>query len=239
VSEFFSRRGLRVLAEPLQRTGVFLPLLPVLAFWVLPHETDYGKYALEWFLVGSLYSLVALTKRSFRFALFAALALNASLWALLYRQRVDFLLHPQLWLIPLALIVLVAEQLNRDRLSEQQSGALRYLALLVIYVSSTADMFIAGLGKSIVWPLVLALLSIVGVLTGILLRVRAFLYLGVTFLFLVICTMILHAAVAEGQMWVWWVSGILLGLAIFVLFAIFEKRRQDVLRVIENIKKWD
>ncbi len=36
LSEFFEWRKLRVLAEPLQRTGVFLPLLPLFAFWVRP-----------------------------------------------------------------------------------------------------------------------------------------------------------------------------------------------------------
>jgi hypothetical protein len=144
-----------------------------------------------------------------------------------------------MWLIPFALIVLVAENLNRDRLTEQQGDALRYLALLVIYVSSTADMFIAGLGHSVVLPLVLAVLSVLGVLCGILLRVRAFLYLGVTFLFLVIFTMIWHAAVGRHQIWIWWASGIVLGAAIIALFAVFEKRRNDVLRVLEEIKKWN
>ena len=147
--------------------------------------------------------------------------------------------HPQMWLIPFALIVLVAEHVNRDRLTEPQASALRYPALLVIYLSSTADMFIAGLGQSVVLPLVLALLSVLGVLSGILLRVRAFLYLGVTFLFLVVFTMIWHAAVGRHQIWVWWTSGIVLGAAIIALFAIFEKRRQDVLQVLEDLKKWD
>jgi hypothetical protein len=263
LSEFFERRGLRVLAEPLQRTGVFLPLLPLLAFWVRPPaavnefaaqrfpglrpmldyldklQPHYGKYAILWFLLGVLYTLVAVTRRSFRFALLAALAANCGFWAMLFHSQLDFLTHPQVWLIPLAVIVLVAEQLNRDRLTEAQSKAVRYLALLVIYVSSTADLFIAGLGASVVWPLVLAVLSVVGVLAGILLRVRAFLYLGATFLFLVVFTMIWHAAVDQRQIWVWWASGIVLGAAIIALFAVFEKRRNDVLRMIEQIKKWD
>ena len=77
------------------------------------------------------------------------------------------------------------------------------------------------------------------VLAGILLRVRAFLYLGVTFLFVVIFSMIWHAAVGRGQMWLWWVSGIVLGAAIIALFAVFEQRRNDVLRMIEEMRKWD
>ena len=84
----------------------------------------------------------------------------------------------------------------------------------------------------------LALRSVLGVLTGILLRVRAFLFLGVTFLFLVIFAQIWHAAVDRAQTWVWWASGIVLGALILAVFALFEKRRNDVLKVIDDIKRW-
>jgi hypothetical protein len=260
LSEWFQRRGLRVLAEPLQRTGIFLPLLPLLAFLVRPLAElragldgnipgvqpllrnlpgHYSQHALVWFLLGLLYTLVAVTRRSSTFALLAALAANFGLWVIFaHQEQTVFLLHPQLWLIPLALILLAAESLNRDRLTPQLSLGLRYLALLLIYLSSTADMFIAGLGNSVVLPVALAVLSILGVLAGIVLRVRAFLFLGVTFLFLVIFAQIWHAAVDRAQTWVWWASGIVLGAAVLALFALFEKRRNDVLKVIEDIKQW-
>jgi energy-coupling factor transporter ATP-binding protein EcfA2 len=77
-----------------------------------------------------------------------------------------------------------------------------------------------------------------GVLAGMLLRVRAYLFLGVSFLFLVVFARIWHAAVDHHQPWVWWASGICLGAAILALFAVFEKRRNDVLRAIEQIKTW-
>jgi hypothetical protein len=261
LSELFRRRRLPVLAEPLQWTGVFLPLLPLFAFWVKPpaalsdfaHRVlpgmkpflDYldrmpmhfDNYALLWFLLGAIYTTVALTRRSFRFALLAALAANCGLWALLVHYDLAFLAHPQLWLIPVAVIGLVAEHLNRDRLGPAQAGTLRYLSLCVLYLSSTADMFIAGL-DSMILPLVLAVLSVLGVLAGILLRVRAFLFLGVTFLSLVIFAMIWHAAVDYNQTIVWWFSGIVLGAAILTLFAVFEKRRNDILRMIEELQKW-
>src|SRR5205823_6135390 len=35
-SELFGRRGLHVLSRPLQRTAMFLPLIPLLAFWARP-----------------------------------------------------------------------------------------------------------------------------------------------------------------------------------------------------------
>lgn len=253
-----------MLAEPLRRTGVFLPLLPLLAFWArdltgireainenVPAlspllrylermEGGFGLHAGVWFIVGMLYALVAVNRRSFRFALLAALAANFGLWVIFANvQGMRFVAHPQLWLIPLAMILLVAEHLNRDKLTESQATGLRYLALTVLYLSSTADMFIAGIGKSVALPVVLAVLAVLGILAGILLRVRAFLFQGVTFLFVVVFTMIWHAAVQRGQTWVWYVSGIVLGAAILALFALFEKRRNDVARMVEELKKWE
>jgi hypothetical protein len=54
--------------------------------------------------------------------------------------------------------------------------------LLLVYLPSTADLFLTGLGRGVQLLIVLALLSVAGVLLGTLLRVRAFLFLGVTFL---------------------------------------------------------
>jgi hypothetical protein len=54
----------------------------------------------------------------------------------------------------------------------------------------------------------------------------------------VVFSQIWHAAVDQAQTWVWWASGIVLGLAILTLFALFEKRRNDVLNVIQELKRW-
>ena len=222
LGEYFHRRGLSVLAGPLQRTGLFLPLLPLLVFWLRP-PLAFHTHGLLWFLLSVLYALVAGSRRSLKLALLAALAANFGLWSLLAHFEVGFLLHPQVWLIPLALVVLISEHLNRDRLTREQSLVLRYAGLSMVYVSSTADLFLAGLGNSAALPVVLALLSVVGVLGGILLRVRAFLFMGLTFLALDVFAMIWHAAVDRTQTWIWYVSGIVLGSAILALFAVFER----------------
>jgi fructose-specific phosphotransferase system IIC component len=142
------------------------------------------------------------------------------------------------WLIPPALSVLAAAYLNRDRLSEAQMTSVRYLSLMTVYVSSTADVFINGVADNPWLPLVLAGLSVVGILAGIVLRVRSFLFLGSSFLVLAIFTMIWHAAVDLDHTWLWYVSGIVLGAAIIAVFAVFEKKRSDVLRVVEGLKQW-
>jgi hypothetical protein len=147
--------------------------------------------------------------------------------------------HPQLWLIPPAISALVAGYINRERLTQQQLAALRYASAIVIYVSSTADVFINGVADAPWLPAVLAGLSILGVFAGILLRVRAFLYLGTAFLVVALMTIIWHAAIHQHRTWILWVAGIVTGVLIIALFGLFEKRRDDVLRMVDELKQWE
>src|SRR5262249_53259316 len=143
--------------------------------------------------------LLALTRRSLGFVLAAVLAADLGLWAVLYQNQLAFSHHPQLWVIPLALTVLGAEHLNRDRLGQSQRTTVRYLALSAIYVASTAETFLSGLGEGPIRPAVLVVLSLVGVFAGMLLRVRAFLFLGALFLLLGVFALIQHTAHAAGD----------------------------------------
>jgi fructose-specific phosphotransferase system IIC component len=147
--------------------------------------------------------------------------------------------HPQLWLIPVALSIMVAAYLNRERFTEEQMAGVRYVTLMMIYVSSTADIFINGVAESPWLPLALAGLALAGVLVGIVLRVRAFLYLGTTFLLIAIITMIRYASVNLGWTWLWWVAGIVTGALIIFTFALFEKKRGEMLQVLEDLRGWE
>jgi hypothetical protein len=240
LSEFFSRRRLDVLSEPLRRTALAAPLLPVLALglYLVWRPTDVAAWMFRarlvddeavFFLIAVFYGMQGWMRRSPTFWAFSWLAANAGFWLLWHRLHLEFLVHPQLWLIPSALAVLVAEYMNHDRLSRQQSDAVRYLALSLIYVSSTADVFISHVGRQISLPLVLVLmgLSVAGILAGMLLRVRSFVYLGFSFLLVDVSIMIYHAAWDLGHTWVFWAAGIVVGFAILGLFAVFEKRRNE------------
>lgn len=236
-SESLRRRKLLVLAQPIERTGAFLPLLPVLGFWLAQSKVDYSALL---FVVGGLYGLLSILRRSFGFGLVAAIAGNGGLWYLLHRtENYRFFDHPQLWLIPVALSVLLAGYLNEDDFSEEQMAGLRYLSLATIYASSTADIFINGVADSPWLPLVLAALSLAGVFCGIIFRIRGLLLLGSVFLLLAIITMIWYASVNLGWTWLWYVAGIVTGATIIFMFALFEKKRGEVLRVVEGLKDWD
>jgi hypothetical protein len=187
-----------------------------------------------------LYGMVAVVRGSLRFGLVAALAGNAALWYLLHQQEsLGLLVHPQLWVIPAALSVLAAGELNRGRLSADQLRGFRYASLAAVYISSTADIFLNGVGHSPWLPLVLAGLSVVGVMAGLSLRIRPFLFLGTGFLTLAIVAMIWNAAVNLHWTWLWYVAGIVLGLMILTLFALFEKKREEMLALVEGLRGWE
>jgi hypothetical protein len=236
-SEWCARRRQHVLARPLEKTAALLPILPVMGYWVVDNDANFSLLLLS---VGALYAVLSVLRRSYGFSILAVVATNGSLWRLLgTHEGLGLAEHPQLWLIPPAVCVLVASYLNRDRLNGQQMTSIRYVAAIVIYAASTADIFLNGVAEAPWLPGVLALFAIAGVFAGIMLRVRAFLFLGTTFLIVSLMTIIWTAAVHIGHTSVWWVSGIVAGVLIIVLFGIFEKRRDDVLRVVDNLRHWD
>jgi len=234
--QLLARSGQKVIAEPIERTGIFLPLLPVLGFWLMPSSVNLQTLLLVACL---FYSVVAAVRRSFAFAVIAGLAGNGALWRVLSQSAsLGFLEHPQLWIIPVALSVLAASQIYQTRLSADQLRAVRYLCLLAAYISSTADVFLNGVAVAPWLPLVLAGLSVAGVMVGVALRIRPFLYLGTMFLALSIFTMIYYASAELHWTWIWYVAGILLGGGIITFFALFEKKRSQMLALVDGLKQW-
>lgn len=237
LSEWFRRRQQAVLSQPLERTGALLPMLPVAGFWMLDSGTNYSVLLL---VVGSLYAALAVLRKSFGFGILAALAANGGLWYFLHKlDGLGVLEHPQVWLIPPAVCVLVAAYLNRERVSQSQLAQIRYITAMTIYVSSTADIFLNGMEQAPWLPFVLGGLSILGVMAGIFLRVRAFLYLGTTFLCMSLLCMIWYAAHDRHQTWIWYASGIVAGALMIVVFAVVEKKRQEFQHVLERLREWE
>ncbi len=116
---------------------------------------------------------------------------------------------------------------------------IRYLASTVIYASSTADIFVHGVAEAPWLPMILATFSILGIFAGILFRVRAFLFLGLSFLMVSLLSVIWHAAVDLHQTWLWYVILIIMGVLIIAVFAVFERKRQEVLRLMHELKSWE
>ncbi|MSQ94093.1 MAG: hypothetical protein EXR98_06000 [Gemmataceae bacterium] len=147
--------------------------------------------SLCWVLLGVFLGSLARLRKSANYGILAALAVNFGVWVLLgHQDATTFLERPQLWLIPLGLIILVAEFINRDHLGFWPSLSVRYVGLTCIYLSSTFEMFRELVNSNPIYPIALALLAVAGMLLGILLQVRAFLLSGFLALLIVVFTQI-------------------------------------------------
>jgi hypothetical protein len=147
--------------------------------------------------------------------------------------------HPQLWLIPPAVSVLAAGQILKDRINQPQLAALRYASAALLYVSSTSEIFIRGVGESLWPPMILATLAVIGLFAGTILRIRAFLFLGCLFLLVAMITMVAHAGRQLNHVWPWWAFGVGMGILILVVFGLFEKRRNEMKSYVGKLQEWD
>jgi hypothetical protein len=234
--EVFERRGVAVLARPLNRSGIFLPALAVVDFFLAASRVHYSVVLLT---AGMFYAVLAGLRRSTLLGLVAAFCVNGSLWYLLHHTPgLGLARHPQLWFIPPAMAVLAAAHLSRRTLSEEARTTIHYGCLLVIYLSSTADVFLVGVANAPWLPLVLGGLSVAGIFAGIGWRLRSFLQMGIGFLCLSLLTIIWHAAANLGWTWVWYVAGIALGVTIIAVFALFEKKKNEMTALLQNLRHW-
>ena len=238
LAHLLEQRNLTVLGQPLFTTAAILPVLTAAGIFAIDSLAD---GALVLLTVGLAYLLISYTHRSVLSGAAAILFGNLALWMFYDEQfpQFSFFDHPQLWLIPPAISVLIAGQLSRKSLTTAQLATLRYLCVAVIYVSSTSEIFISGLGDKLWPPIILAALSVAGVMAGILLQVRSFLYLGSLFLLMAMITMVAHAHQRLDHVWPWWAFGITLGIGILVMFGMFEKKKNEMNAIAGRLKEWD
>jgi hypothetical protein len=99
-------------------------------------------------------------------------------------------------------------------------------------------MFLRGIGQQLWPPILLLALSLAGAIMGHPHPDRAFLYLGSTFSFQSVVSMVWHASRAINHSWPWWAFGIGSGLVILTIFGIFEKHRDRVAGLVDDLRQW-
>lgn len=219
MSEVFQRMRLDVLCKPLSDTAYVMPMFMAIVQWFMGQNT-----ATAWCCISIYYLFVAMTQRKTAAWFLTTVSFLFAFWTALHQWNIQFMGHIQVWMIPPAIAALIAQWFERNQLTQLQNTAIRWFSLAAIYGSSTTDMFLVGLSSGVTRPLALMLLSIAAIFVGMLTRMRSILYLGVVFLSIDLLAMIKYAAVDLQQTWILWCSGIALGGAILILFAILEKR---------------
>jgi hypothetical protein len=116
---------------------------------------------------------------------------------------------------------------------------MRYVVILIAYLSSTADLMLMAFSSSFWMPLILMGLSIAGFLSGMVFRISALLICSVVFLFVSLVGMVWHAQQAFDQTWPWWVFGISSGIALLIALGYFEKNRAKVGEYLQQLRAWD
>ena len=237
VAQVLEKRDLTVLGQPLFNTAAVLPVVVAASIWAIDSKADASLVMLT---VGMAYLMISYTHNSILSGAAAIVFGNLALW--LFYDKFDgfaFFEHPQLWLIPPALSALVAAQISKSSFTRQQLAMIRYICVTVIYLSSTSEIFITGFGENLWPPMVLALLAVGGIMAGIMFQIRAYLYLGFVFLLMAMISMVSHAHQRFEHVWPWWAFGVGLGVAILVMFGLFEKRKNDMQAIAGRLKEWD
>lgn len=244
VGEWFHRQDHAVLSVPLFHNSLLLPLVPVLGVW-LPHTAEYSigwkneHFYLLLLSTSIAYGAQGALRGITSLKVVAGAFLLASFWSALWvNEELSFTSHPQLWIVPPAIAALIFVETNRRFLSTEASVATRYIAILLIYCSSTVEMMMRSFEEINAAPLILMGLALAGMTLGIALRVRAFLYCGSVFIFIALIGMVWNAQRAIGSVWPWWVFGIATGVFLIAILGYFEKNRAKFLSYAEKLRSW-
>ncbi|MDS4042237.1 MAG: hypothetical protein RKP20_13775, partial [Candidatus Competibacter sp.] len=209
--------------RPLYRLALLLPVLAVAtAPWQLASPWTGGALL----AAAVLYLSLAGALRNPWPLYLGVLALNGAvyLWAPLWAERYGLW---QFYVVPAAVSVLALLHLHRRELRPKVLNGGRLAALSALYAGAGLDVFLRPELSVFVLALVLAL---TGVILGIALRIRAFLYAGVAFLVLNVIGQLVRFYPEQGMSRALILIG--LGAAITAGMVVFNLQREAILRRI-------
>ncbi len=214
-------------SPPLYRLALWLPLLALAtAPWQLASVWTGGTLL----AAAVLYLSLASALRNPWPLYLGVLALNGAiyLWAPLWAERHGLW---QFYIVPAAVSVLALLHLHRRELRPKVLNGARLAALSVLYAGAGLDVFLRP--ELSVFVLALAL-ALVGIVAGVALRIRAFLYAGVAFLVLNVAGQLVRFYPEQSLSRALILLG--LGTVITVGMVLFNLKRETILRRLRIIR---
>ena len=214
-------------SRPLYHLALLLPLLALATVpWQLASSWTGGALL----AAAVLYLSLAGTLRNPLPLYLGVLALNGAvyLWAPLWADRYGLW---QLYIVPAAVSVLALLHLHRRELRPKVLSGARLAALSAMYAGAGLDVFL----RPELWIFVLALaLALTGIILGIALRVRAFLYAGVAFLVLNVAGQLARFYPEQAMSRALILIG--LGTVITVGMVVFNLKREAIMQRIRIVR---
>jgi len=172
-------------------------LVPLLTLMTIPFQLNSIHASSTLIAIATLYLLLQKESKQNLPLYLALLLFNLSiyLWIPDVQQHFELI---QIYAIPVSLSVLILLQLHSTELKPSVVNAVRLTALSTIYVSATVDAFLHYSHFNVFFLAVG--LCLLGIILGIALRIRAFLYTGTIFLVLYISTLLFQNLPEKNKM---------------------------------------
>jgi hypothetical protein len=185
------RRKVPVVADATRRFAGALPILLV----VLTTNGASNHAAALALGVSVLYGTMAWVERSRIFGSLAALAANLALVVFAVAQGLD---GAEVFVGPLGIFVTALAQIFAPKMAPPARTALRIIGGALLYLPAGLKLtFRLGAAEDGTYSVVFGVVCILGVLAGLVLRVRAYLALGTLFLTLDVIANLVHAGLRD------------------------------------------
>ncbi len=217
-------KDLMIIRRPIQAIGQGIPIL--VATMAVIHqlsgslESETARNAMAMMIAAGIYFQQAIVTRRRSFALTAAAIMNVGLmllWRSMNFRQLEF------YLVPVGLSVLAFVEMMKKELPKSAHDPLRYIGALTILVSPLYEV----MDGSWAHMLTLMVLSVVGILAAIGLRIRVLVYAGSAFLLADLVAMVVYSTIANPVLL--WIGGIALGVGVIALAAFCENHREKLL----------
>lgn len=165
-----------LLPSPIISSDTLVKLVPLSVLFTLPWQAGSLHSSLTLLVLGIFYLL---TQKGSRIALylgFVLVNLAVYLWIPLLSDYTNLLLF---YIMPVSISLLFVTYLHRNEISAELKNRIRFIALSLLYIVVSADVFI---NETLVIFILGLFFGLASVIYGISSRTRAFLYTGISFL---------------------------------------------------------
>lgn len=229
------RKKLTTVADATRRFLVVLPLLIAL----LTIDDSTNSAALFALGSGVLYGTIAVAERSRIFGSLAAVAGNVALLVFALAQGLDGI---EIYVGPLGLLVMALAQIFASKLDASARAALRIVGGVLLYVPSGLKLALRlGAAEDPTYSVIFGVVCLVGVLAGVVLRIRAYLALATLALTLDVIANLVYAGLRDHRLGfvLLSVSGLLI-LGLMIVITLFKDRAWAIVdRLRGRLRGWE